>query len=139
MSARTPIVRLMPEFGHPSSLWTNVTLIGHQRRSFPAVFIEEFPVTTRLQNRLRQWTNEFHAHVYREEPWDGISYWKDDEAESGFSPPDWFFEGAEIAREISGELRAVPVEYFASKYMGQFDSGVFPDMYFLNGIEVMPR
>ena len=128
-----PYVKLMPEFGHPSSIWTNITNRPPGQGGPPWVELDEFPVSAELAEGLTIWTREFHGHCSGEFRADlGRATWRDD----GFDVDQWNLRGIELARSISAEIPEAEVVYSGGRYLDRSEPSRVKRITFKGGVEV---
>lgn len=91
------VIRVCPEYGHPSSLWPDNDLIINQSRQ-PYVLPSQIGIGEELERRILAWTDLFQRFfVEKSDNFGSRPSWR-----PGLNIFDWYDEGYQIV----GELRA---------------------------------
>lgn len=107
------VIRVYPDYGHPSSLWASEELILQAGNGF-TLLPWQLGIEKALDNRIIEWTEQFHTFYI--EGYDGFEHrphWRD-----GIDPEAWHREGMGIVTELE---RFFP----DAEILARFDGYVF--------------
>ncbi|WP_242474429.1 hypothetical protein [Tomitella cavernea] len=107
------VIRVFPEYGHPSSLWPSKELVLRQSDR-PYVLPGDIGIDDALGDEIVAWTDCFQECLAEEyEDFDRRPRWA-----PGISAFDWYDEGRRIVAELRARFPDVQV-------LGQFGNYVF--------------
>ncbi|MCJ0906862.1 hypothetical protein [Rhodococcus sp. ARC_M6] len=107
------VIRLYPDYGHPSSLWPSKELVRISRPRQPYVLPSQIGIDDALGKKILAWTDRFQKFFVEEV--DGFASrprWL-----PGINVFDWYDEGYEIIEELRAQFPDVQVKPQFAQYV----------------------